>query len=126
MKLPKKIKTKWLKALRSGKYKQGRYAVYNPKEKSFCCLGVLQHVTMGGNCELKKYNYHSSNSLAGAPSLSYWNSIGAKVNESRAHPGKVGDAQVKALIRMNDGTADAAACNFAKIADYIDKNIATI
>ncbi len=34
-----KIKQRWLKALRSGKYKQGRGQLKNGK--SFCCLGVL-------------------------------------------------------------------------------------
>jgi len=34
-----KIKQKWIKALRSGKYKQGIYELQN--EDKFCCLGVL-------------------------------------------------------------------------------------
>lgn len=33
------IKTKWVKALRSGKYKQGKGAL--KKNGNFCCLGVL-------------------------------------------------------------------------------------
>ncbi len=39
-----KIKNKWLKALRSGKYKQGRNylcRVDDDGDDSFCCLGVL-------------------------------------------------------------------------------------
>lgn len=35
-----KIKVKWLAALRSGKYKQGRNAL-RPTDDRFCCLGVL-------------------------------------------------------------------------------------
>lgn len=37
------IKEKWLAALKSGKYKQGKHALCrtNDDEKSFCCLGVL-------------------------------------------------------------------------------------
>ena len=38
-----KIKLRWLNALRSGEYQQGRYALLrdvNGKEE-FCCLGVL-------------------------------------------------------------------------------------
>jgi hypothetical protein len=34
------IKEKWLSALRSGKYKQGKEALRTKKNK-FCCLGVL-------------------------------------------------------------------------------------
>jgi hypothetical protein len=36
----KRVKTKWLKALRSGKYKQGRGQLRTPDDR-FCCLGVL-------------------------------------------------------------------------------------
>lgn len=41
----KKIKNKWVKALRSGKYKQGTEALKithdGDGEAAFCCLGVL-------------------------------------------------------------------------------------
>lgn len=41
IRMPKKIADKWLSALRSGKYKQGRLKlrIHN----TFCCLGVLEH-----------------------------------------------------------------------------------
>ena len=32
---------KWIKALRSGKYKQTKDTLCNDKRNSFCCLGVL-------------------------------------------------------------------------------------
>ena len=35
----KRIKAKWLKALRSGRYKQGHNRLYEDRE--YCCLGVL-------------------------------------------------------------------------------------
>lgn len=46
----KRIKTKWLKALRSGEYQQGKDALREGDK--FCCLGVL--------CDLhnKKYNHY--------------------------------------------------------------------
>ena len=37
----KALKKKWVNALRSGEYKQGRVALYNKGYDSFCCLGVL-------------------------------------------------------------------------------------
>lgn len=40
-KLPKRLKTKWVKALRSGKYKQATGALYNPDQGGHCCFGVL-------------------------------------------------------------------------------------
>jgi len=36
----KRIKKKWIKALRSGKYKQGKMVLHSTDNK-FCCLGVL-------------------------------------------------------------------------------------
>ena len=41
-KLPKKVKDKWVKALRSRKYKQGEGMLYDKFEDSFCCLGVAK------------------------------------------------------------------------------------
>ena len=37
--MDKKIKAKWVKALRSGKYKQGTGVLFNGEKH--CCLGVL-------------------------------------------------------------------------------------
>ncbi len=44
----KKIK-RWVKALRSGKYKQhrGGYNCIGPRGKSFCCLGVAGELGFG-------------------------------------------------------------------------------
>lgn len=41
--MDKKLKTKWVKALRSGKYKQGK-GVLRTVDNKFCCLGVLVDV----------------------------------------------------------------------------------
>jgi hypothetical protein len=48
----KRVKKLWIKALRSGKYKQGREALH-PSEDTFCCLGVLCEVfrkSTGAGC----------------------------------------------------------------------------
>lgn len=37
----KELKRKWIEALRSGKYQQGRGSLRNPETNCFCCLGVL-------------------------------------------------------------------------------------
>lgn len=43
--MKKTVKKKWLKALRSGEYKQGKWQLQTPASEgtvaSFCCLGVL-------------------------------------------------------------------------------------
>jgi hypothetical protein len=35
------IKAKWIKALESGKYKQGTQVLCNANDNTYCCLGVL-------------------------------------------------------------------------------------
>lgn len=35
------VKAKWVKALRSGKFKQGQQAMYDRDNNTLCCLGVL-------------------------------------------------------------------------------------
>lgn len=43
--IPQELKTRWLEALRSGKFKQGFGQLED--EVGFCCLGVLQVVVDG-------------------------------------------------------------------------------
>lgn len=40
----KENRAKWVKALRSGKYKQGEGVLFDKKTKAYCCLGVLCNV----------------------------------------------------------------------------------
>lgn len=35
------LKQKWVAALRSGGFKQGRFALHSISDNTFCCLGVL-------------------------------------------------------------------------------------
>lgn len=44
--MDKELKTKWVKALRSGDFAQGDGVLYNDNRGTFCCLGVL-HVCAG-------------------------------------------------------------------------------
>jgi hypothetical protein len=39
-KLKPEVKTQWVEALRSGKYKQGKALLFSTVEQSYCCLGV--------------------------------------------------------------------------------------
>lgn len=53
VKLSKSFKNKWVKALRSGKYKQGMGELYNPKIETYCCLGVAAIICGSGKQKLK-------------------------------------------------------------------------
>lgn len=107
MKLNKKLKHKWLKALRSGEYKQGKGHLKDDfYGATFCCLGVL--------CEVSKlkqdlngyYQYKNSKSDTKLP-RKFRQKIGMTVN-----------TQSK-LISMNDDEPKT----FDEIAKYISRNL---
>ena len=50
-KMKPEVKAKWLEALRSGEYKQGRMKLKNEYNGSYCCLGVLCDVYHGATCD---------------------------------------------------------------------------
>ena len=51
--MKKEIADKWIKALRSGKYKQGRGRL-NYHDKELCCLGVLCEVALSEGLDISK------------------------------------------------------------------------
>jgi hypothetical protein len=102
-----KIKVKWLKALRSGKFKQTTGTLMRKDDKgktSFCCLGVLSCV-VNGSKELRVERGRSQ-TLEDYPTIRVCN---------RA---KLDWEPQEDLSRMNDEGA-----NFKKIADYIEKHL---
>jgi hypothetical protein len=50
--LPLEDKTKWIEALKSGKYKKGK-GVLNKRNNEYCCLGILVEIE---NLSKKEYN----------------------------------------------------------------------
>lgn len=114
MKMPKKIKRKWLKALRSGTYRQGKDVLYNPDTVRFCCLGVLQHCVSGGSVEVSGIR---STYFKGRPSVRWYVDNGIEVTAINSYSV---DEDETELIKMNDGGK-----RFSRIADWIEKNIQT-
>lgn len=104
------LKQKWIDALRSGKYMQGRYRLRNnfhdlvPK---FCCLGVLCEVAgvprKDDGYTSAIYPYVTIHSLS--------KDLTDKFHISTAEEGT--------LIAMNDELYKT----FAEIADYIEENL---
>ena len=100
------LKTKWIKALRSGKYRQGRGRLkYGDR---YCCLGVLRHISD------PKDTRHSSNTLTYEQMKDY---------------GMDMHSPLHILSNMNDGREPTYGDkpgkkhSFAEIADYIEKNL---
>ena len=98
------IKQKWLEALRSGKYKQGRLGLRN-KQNEFCCLGVL--------CDVLDNNKWLLDELWSIEFYKYDDSI--SVANEELIPLDIQDD----LMSLNDNYL----YNFNKIADYIEENL---
>lgn len=117
MKMPKKLKAKWLKALRSGEYGQAKGRLTDGKG-GFCCLGVLQHVASGGKCEVWD---EPDAKFMSAPTPKWYrenNILDMHFSEIEGH-----------LMKMNDGVYNtytstrARGKSFKTIANYIEKNV---
>ena len=104
------LKSKWLKALRSGRYKQGKSRlrqIANGKELH-CCLGVLGRVMRVKWAEDAMYYSVKDNGVCHGVWLP--TSLLKKVGLSNDEQGTLGG--------MNDG-----GYTFKEIADYIEKQL---
>lgn len=118
-KLPKAFKTKWVKALRSGKYKQAEGILcekFGENDFGYCCLGVACAITS------TKANNHLKNK---ADRLGFIESLEKNFKGlalSKKLPKQlIGDSSnllVEELSSMND-----AGESFEAIADWIEKNL---
>lgn len=109
-----KIKERWVKALRSGKYKQGksllkRRGEENPGEVTYCCLGVL--------CDL----YCKSNKKAFTQDNVGWALPGKEVLAWAGLPKEFRKVGRVDLPDVND-TVGREHKTFEQIADLIEKS----
>jgi hypothetical protein len=90
----KAIKSKWLEALRSGRYRQSRNALFS--DRGYCCLGVLARITSpkAKRCSLE----YPPDTL-------------------------VSQYQQTELANLNDGFGGQTPHDFKQIADYIEANL---
>jgi len=69
LKLRESVKTKWIQALRSGKYKQGTGRLRDVDKDIFCCLGVLYDIVgRGRSCT----SWKKDGETAGKSYASLW------------------------------------------------------
>lgn len=108
--MDKELKAKWIKALRSGQYKQARRRLLDTETGGMCCLGVLAKIQ---GCDLRAYGKLHTLVTEKLP-----NGYGAGLRPR----------QRRALAARNDGSCDAddnqqKRHTFKQIADYIEKNL---
>jgi hypothetical protein len=104
------LKTKWVEALRSGRYKQGRGCLRSGD--NYCCLGVLCDVSGVGQWGTKDY-YSSDCYSVGMDTACY--ALPVKIIQSEG----LSDSTINTLCVLNDETK----ASFAEIADYIEANL---
>jgi hypothetical protein len=102
----KEYKQKWIDALRSGKYKQGKGCLRSGD--NYCCLGVL--------CDIvdPKYFTHGTNGYRSYLPLHIQDRVGIEDPDGRLHH-SIG--QFNTLIGLND----SAEYTFEQIADIIEE-----
>ncbi len=114
-KLPKTFKKKWLAALRSGKYKQGKGKLESSIDNTYCCLGVACKISdpnakiIGRSLISTVYFNHEEFSELRVPKILR--------GEADSNP------MVRKLINMNDGDAEDSPLSFEEIADWIETNL---
>lgn len=100
------IKEKWLKALRSGKYKQGKYYLRNNKNE-FCCLGVLCNLVDPKEWDDEPVDYFSYDNMKSFPGVRFFDSIDVDADEEK---------HMSEFASMNDEGK-----SFKEIADVIER-----
>jgi hypothetical protein len=107
--MKKDIKEKWVAALRSGKYKQGRFALRNPLDE-YCCLGVLCDISSIGNwVSFKTYFQYTTKTSGNAEGLCF---LPEEVEYSL-------DLSSKEQAKLSDMN-DSGRMSFEQIANYIE------
>jgi len=111
-KLPRVFAEKWIEALRSGKYQQGRGQLYSINNDNYCCLGVA--------CEVAG---HTKNIIAHGYNVF----IDAKKN--RIIGNKIVFPKIPTVLKGSNGLPQILAemndsgISFDGIADWIEDNV---
>jgi len=114
-KIPKDFGIKWVNALRSGNYKQGKDDLYKAFNNSYCCIGVAGSICDISNQDMNEKGLFSKDDF----SLEFIEQLSFPIEltgSAYANP------LVNELINMNDGTNNCVKMDFNEIADWIEAN----
>jgi hypothetical protein len=120
IKLPKHVKAKWVKALRSGEYEQCQRRLADFKG-GFCCLGVLQHVLDDGKIDLNEHGLaRTFMSFETEQNLGVYHALNQQTKNKGGYSVCVRDK----LASMNDGGYEYPTTkSFKEISDWIARNL---
>lgn len=107
------LKTKWVEALRSGEYTQGKHRL-RTKDNDFCCLGVLCDIVDPSGWEMSVLSdcYEYENYVGTLP-MAFAQDIDFPLVVQK------GMTNFEAILQnMNDSGVP-----FSEIADYIEENL---
>jgi hypothetical protein len=114
MKLKPEVKEKWLAALRSGEYNQGRRQL-RTSDGNYCCIGVLCDISgLGEWVDDAGYgsNYKTEDGLS-------WATAPAVVRAWATRDGEDSDSVWDDLVGLND----LSSLSFEEIAMYIEEDL---
>lgn len=97
------VKKRWIRALRSGEYKQGTSRLHW-KDGDMCCLGLLYDIEFDGDWELRGNLLWEVDGRTATLSIDFRIRVGLSLSEECT------------LTVMNDNGR-----NFQEIADYIEE-----
>lgn len=124
------LKVKWIKALRSGEFKQAQGELHDARNNSYCCLGVLCKVVGAEWTSFEKERLGEDGfylaTLDHVPVKDgklLGDTDGEELEPAACEKFGIPDQAI--FIRMNDGNSilGIEPHSFAEIADYIDKNL---
>lgn len=123
MRMTQEVKDKWVAALRSGEYVQGRDTLRTYDGK-YCCLGVLQMCTKG-KVDMVEEVYGEAQPAV-FPDIKYWKELDPSFTPEMQGGIPLAPRLSLYLAEMNDGSDGVEAAPFAEIADYIEAHVEVI
>lgn len=119
--MKKNLAMKWANALRSGKYKQGKFKLYRKDylsgEEEYCCLGVLDKLCGSKNIKAISRDATLPESLIKFPLLN--TSDGEITSLGFITLSALNDEGIKKSIEDNCNEENKGPLNFDEIADII-------
>lgn len=113
---PKELMVKWLEALRSGEYEQGKFCLRSETNK-FCCLGVLCDVVGKETGTVWEFSPSQNSHRFTSSAATLPNEIGEYIGLAKYDPLGDCDSDALVLMKMND----CGEHTFPEIADHIEK-----